>query len=342
MFAVSLRVRRFRRAALFPVLIACTLLPVVAAERPPYVYPSAPVDPGPVLVDRAILRLYPGVPPNSPADFDEKTSRDVPALIVLLPPPEKRTGAAALMCPGGSYHHITVPKALTSAQALAEEGLTVFFLVYRYGQRFPYPIPLEDGERAMRLVRANAQAWGLDPKRIGVIGMSAGGHMASWLATSPPSPASGPAAGGVDPVSRASIRPDFQCLISPVISMREDWSGTRSNFLPPGSDKALFETLSGDLRVTRTAPPAFLWHALDDRAVAATANSDRYAERLRASAVPVEYVRVPTGGHVGGYKADWGDPLKEWLRKAGCLAPAAPTVSAVSAVPAPTAPWPAR
>jgi acetyl esterase/lipase len=287
--------------------------PLASAQKvwPVYAWPTDPVVPSATApTDRQVLRLYPPKAGETPATL--RSSLETPGMEVFVPKPENATGKAIVLVPGGSYHHITASKIFTMAEMLRGQGATVFVLFYRYGTSNPCPIPLADGARAVRIVRAFAQAWKLDKAQVTMIGASAAGHMVGWLAAQG---AIGEAK-SADPIERESSKPDLVALLSPVISMREDWAGTRANTLPAGADVKVFgETYSVDMLVNKTIPPMFIWHAKDDKAVNAASNSGRLVAALEKLGVACTYSNTDTGGHVSSWNDIWGKPLLEWLRK---------------------------
>ena len=289
--------------------------------RKGFVWTTPPVEAGTTITDAQIIRLYQaGKVPHFPATALATESDDVPTIQVFLPKAGTATGASAIVCPGGSYSHLSTVQSEPVGKWLAENGITAFILRYRRyadyradGPHYLYPVPLEDGQRAIRLIRTNAKNWKLNPDRIIVMGCSAGGHLASWLATHQDKglPSS------LDPVERASTKLCAQVLLSPVSTMQADYSGTRSHFLSPEQvkDVALLKALSAESNVTPETPPAFLWHAEDDSAVGAKGNSDPYAAALNEKKIPVTYVRSAKGGHVKALIPIWSDPLLAWLQK---------------------------
>ncbi len=186
-------------------------------------------------------------------------------------------------------------------------------LEYRLPQGRPR-VPLLDAQRAIRTARANAKAWGLDPARIGIIGFSAGGHLASTAGTH--FDAGNPQA--ADPVDRESCRPDFAILVYPVVTMGAlTHGGTKANLLGRDPTPALVELFSNEKQVTARTPPMFLAHAQDDTAVAPD-NSRMLYEALVAHHVPAEYLKLASGGHgLNGYKGPmwdaWQKRSLEWL-----------------------------
>lgn len=216
------------------------------------------------------------------------------------------------------------------AQWLASLGVHVFLLDYRLGPAYHYPIPMGDAGRAVRWVRANADRFRLDPDRVGMLGFSAGGHLAATLATrfdqgQSQSP---------DPVERQSDRPDFQILIYPVISMEAPYThrASRTNLLGRNPAAAVLDSLSAEKHVTARTPPAFIVHAESDPVVA-FANSRAYADALRQAGVPVEFLAFVEGTHAFGLAAErngepgqaqlstWPAQCVKWLESRGLLAP---------------------
>jgi acetyl esterase/lipase len=207
--------------------------------------------------------------------------------------PEKPNGAAVVICPGGGYRvRVVNPEGHDIARWLNEHGITGIVLEYRLPDEKSF-VPLLDAQRALRTVRSKAVEWGCDPKRIGIAGFSAGGHLASTAATHFDSGD----AQSTDPVNRLSCRPDFAILIYPVITMGEKThAGSKGNLLgktPTPEEVGLF---SNEKQVTAQTPPTFLAHAQDDRLVPAD-NSQLFFEALQAHNVPSEYLKLPSGGH---------------------------------------------
>jgi acetyl esterase/lipase len=185
-------------------------------------------------------------------------------------------------------------------------------LKYRLGPKYHYPAEFDDVERALRYVRANAVAWSLDPKRIGIMGFSAGGHLASTAATHATTgdPKSD------DPIERVSSRPDLQVLLYPVITFTDEpnvHKGSRTNLLGPSPSPDLVLLLSNEKQVTADTPPAFLVHSTADRTVP-VANSDAYAAALMKLNLPVVYLRGNYGGHGFGLTPAWSGQCIAWLR----------------------------
>ena len=247
---------------------------------------------------------------------------DVPTLVPYLPPKESRTGAAVIVCPGGGYSHLADHEGGPVAEWLNSVGVTAFVLKYRHTARYPHPAPLQDASRAVRTVRARAAEWGLDPARVGILGFSAGGHLASTAGTH----FDAGRADAADPVERQSSRPDLMILIYPVITMREKThAGSRRNLLGADPKPELVALLSNEERVTRETPPAFVVLTVNDAGVPVE-NSLMFVEALRKAGVPFElhlYERGPHGFGLGTARGDkpadpilstWPARAADWLR----------------------------
>lgn len=226
----------------------------------------------------------------------------------------KPNGAAFVICPGGGYGGlVTGAEGHGIAQWLNGHGITGVVLEYRLpkGKAF---VPLLDAQRAIRTVRSRAAQWGIDPKRIGIIGFSAGGHLASTAGTH--FDAGDPKA--TDTIEQVSCRPDFMVLVYPVISMGEKGhAGSRNNLLGKDATPELIELFSNEKRITRETPPAFLAHALDDKVVQSD-HSRMFYEAVKANGVEAKYLELPSGGHgLNGYKGPmwdaWQSQSLEWL-----------------------------
>ena len=248
---------------------------------------------------------------------------DKPSLSIYLPPAEKATGAAVVICPGGGYGHLAVGhEGHDVAQWLNSLGVAAFMLKYRIAPRYHHPAPLQDAQRAIRTVRARAAEWQVDPKRIGILGFSAGGHLASTAGTH--FDAGNPAAD--DPIGRASCRPDFMILVYPVISFTTPYThvGSRNNLLGPKPDAKLVESLSNEKQVTPQTPPTFLVHTSGDTGVPAE-NSILFYLALRKAKVPAEMHIYEKGGHGFGLAPNdpvlstWPERCAAWLRARGLL-----------------------
>ncbi len=233
---------------------------------------------------------------------------------VTLHRPEKPNGTAIVICPGGGYGGlVTGAEGHGIAAWLSRHGITGVVLEYRLPVGRSH-VPLYDAQRAIRTTRANAITWNLDPARIGIMGFSAGGHLASTAGThfdagEPDS---------ADPVQRVSCRPDFMILVYPVITMSaQGHSGSRNNLLGKNPDAKLLDLFSNEKQVTEKTPPTFLAHAKDDKPVPPE-NSRMFYEALKAKKVPAEYLELASGGHgLNGYKGPMWDAWQErslrWL-----------------------------
>ncbi len=263
--------------------------------------------------------LWPGGAPGALG----KEDKDVPTLTPYLPDPDQATGAAIVICPGGGYSKLAPHEAGDYARFLNEAGIAGFVLKYRLGSDgYRHPCMLQDAARAVRTVRARAGEWKLDPKRIGIMGSSAGGHLTSTLLTH--FDAGKPDA--TDPVERQSSRPDLGILCYPVISLGEfGHGGTRSNLLGKDPAPELIRELSNELHVTRDTPPCFIWHTYEDGTVPVE-NSLQFAEALRKAGVPYDLHIFQKGPHgLGLGTRDWNPEKRHpwtrdcvfWLRAQG-------------------------
>ena len=229
--------------------------------------------------------------------------QDEPVLFLSRPAADLATDAAVIVCPGGGYGHLAMEKEGSKvAEWLNSFGVTAFVLRYRHSATgHQHPTPMLDGQRAIRTVRSRAAEWGLDPKKIGVMGFSAGGHLASTLGTH--FDAGNPSA--ADAIDHASSRPDFLILCYPVISFTADYThtGSRDNLLGMNPDPALVRSLSNEFQVTSETPPAFLFHTDEDHYVP-TENSIAFYLALRHAGVPAELHIYRRGGHGVGMAQD--------------------------------------
>lgn len=250
-------------------------------------------------------------PAGAPGAMGEKPS-DKPTLSIHLAPPDKANGAAVLICPGGGYGGLMMSyEGHDIARWLNEQGVAGIVVQYRVSP-YRHPAPLLDAKRAMRIVRSRAAELKLDPKRIGIIGFSAGGHVASTLGTH--FDAGDPQA--TDPIERVDCRPDFMLLVYPVITMGEKGhGGSRQNLLGPKPSQEEKDLLSNEKQVTAKTPPTFLAHSTTDRMVSIE-NSRMFYEALKAQNVSAELFELPTGDH--GLGVGHGELWAQWQAK--CLA----------------------
>lgn len=252
-----------------------------------------------------------------------KEDVDRPELRIYLPAKEKANGTAVVICPGGGYRALATDHEGTQvARWMNERGGAGFVLKYRLGNRYQHPAPLQDVQRAIRYVRVNAEKLGIGKDRVGVMGFSAGGHLASTAATH----FDDGQKDAKDAIDQQSSRPDFVILGYPVISLAESYShgGSRKALLGDKPDEKLVDLLSNERQVTSETPPTFLFHTADDSGVPVE-NSLAFFAALRKAKVPAELHVFETGPHgVGlapGSKAlsQWTALLETWLRQGGWL-----------------------
>jgi acetyl esterase/lipase len=250
-----------------------------------------------------------------------RNEKDIPTITVHLPPPEKATGAAVVICPGGGYGALMESyEGHDVAAWLNRSGVAGIVLKYRV--RCLHPAPLLDAQRALRTVRARAAEWKLDPGKVGIMGFSAGGHLASTAGTH--FDAGDPKAS--DPVEKAGCRPDFMVLVYPVITMGpKSHGGSRANLLGPNPAPDLVDLLSNEKQVTDRTPPTFLVHSKTD-ALVSVENSAMFHEALKAHKVPAEFLELPEGAHgLGCGKGDlwaaWQDRCLQWMKSRGLARP---------------------
>ncbi len=260
------------------------------------------------------IPLWPdGAVPNAVG----KEPQDIPTITPFPASKETATGAAIVVFPGGGYSHLSdVKEGSDVAKWLNSLGITAFVLKYRLGMRYHHPNPLLDAARAVRTVRARAKEWGVDPKRIGILGFSAGGHLASTLGTH----FDAGKRDAKDEIESVSSRPDLMVLVYPVITMGElTHQGSKLNLLDKGPSPELVKLYSNELQVTKDTPPTFLVHAMTDTAVPVE-NSLMFAVALRKAKVPFEMHIYEQGPHGFGLAptnavlATWTDRCADWLR----------------------------
>jgi acetyl esterase/lipase len=289
----------------------------------------------PLATAQAIVPLYAGTIPNSIAtDQQEKTitlpnggirvSNVVqPALQVFRPAKDKANGTAVIICPGGGYVRLSMDHEGTDvAKRLNEMGITAFVLKYRLPndqtQVDKTTAPLQDAQQALRLVRQRAAEYGLNPTRVGIMGFSAGGHLAAAAGTHGPKDQEGMA-------SATPSNPNFLVLIYPVISFTEGLAhpGSRQALLGDAPTAEQLALYSNEQQVKAQTPPTFLVHAQDDKTVPVL-NSVRFYEACVRQGVPAEMHLYPRGGHGFGLnnattKDQWMDRLQNWLDANGWL-----------------------
>ena len=255
------------------------------------------------------LKLWP--PDKAPNGDGTFSSSDAKITVHLAKEPN---GAAIVICPGGGYGGlVTGAEGHGIAQWLNSHGITGVVLEYRLpaGRSF---VPLLDAQRAIQIVRAHSKEWKVEADRIGIMGFSAGGHLASTAATH----FHDGDATATDPQEQLSCRPDFAVLVYPVVTMGEKThGGSRTNLLGPNPTPELIELFSNEKQVTEKTPPMFLTHAVDDAPVPCE-NSKALYEALQKAGIASKYLELPSGGHgLNGYKGPmwdaWQKQSLEWL-----------------------------
>lgn len=253
------------------------------------------------------LNIVPLWPDGAPGALGTAEA-DVPVLAVMPAPEATATGVGVIVCPGGGYGHLAIDyEGVEVGEWLIRHGISAFVLRYRVAP-YRHPLPLQDAQRALRLVRAHADEWRVDPARLGILGFSAGGHLASTTGTHFNSGNPDIA----DPVERLSCRPDFMVLIYPVITFKPPFghAGSGQNLLGADPDPALMSLLSNDEQVSKDTPPAFLVASSEDTGVPME-NSMQFYMALRHAGVPAEIHVFAFGPH--GFGMGKGDPaLTAW------------------------------
>lgn len=277
------------------------------------------------LAQNYVLKVWPNGAPNDngmkePEEkFEGQRVRKVSVaeMYVYLPKKEINTGAAVVICPGGGYGILAMDhEGYDMAKWLAEKGVAGIVLKYRlpYGH---HEIPSGDARQAMRVVRAKAPEWGINPSKIGIAGSSAGGHLASTVGTRFDTGNKTSA----DPVEQTSCRPDFMLLLYPVITFNESFGhmGSRQNLIGAGNDWKMVEKYSNELHVSAETPPTFLVLADNDKGVVPR-NSIEFYMALKKNNIPAEMHIFAEGGHGFGMRktnipADgWPDLFYNWLK----------------------------
>ena len=275
--------------------------------------------PGPILQDPQTIPLWQDRAPGATGDAAE----DIPTLTIYMPPNTTGPMTAVIVAPGGGYRALSMNKeGRGPANYLNTLGIAAFVLKYRLGPKYHHPVELGDMQRAIRTLRSRAIEWHLDPALIGVMGFSAGGHLASTAATH----FDRGNATAADPIERAGSRPDFAVLAYPVITLTEAWThqGSKTNLLGEKPDQALARTLSSETQVTSETPPTFLFHTNADTTVPVE-NSIHYFLALRKAGVPAEMHVFKDGAHGAGMPmqdpalSEWPKVLANWLRASGFL-----------------------
>jgi acetyl esterase/lipase len=282
------------------------------------------------MAQNEVINLWPDgkIPNFKESDVVEKSVSDasgilrisgvtVPSITAFIAPKEKATGAAVLICPGGGYGILAAShEGSDFAKWFNDRGISAFVLKYRLpnekAMTNQHEVPLMDAMEAMKLIRQNAKKWNIDSNKIGVMGFSAGGHLAATLSTH------------YNMGERASeeAKPNFSMLIYPVISLAPSIShgGSRDNLLGPYKSDELIKYYSNELQVSAKTPPAFLVHAMDDGAVPVE-NSIEYYLALKKFKTSAEMHLYPVGGHGYGFRtegkgslANWPAAMEGWLK----------------------------
>ncbi len=232
--------------------------------------------------------------PNGAPGALGTSSNDIPTLTPYLADPTNATGAAMVICPGGGYEHLSAREGNDYALWLNQYGVTCFVLKYRLGTSgYHHPAMLQDASRAVRIVRARAEEWKIDPKRVGIMGSSAGGHLAATLMTHFDLGNSN----AEDVIERQSSRPDIGVLCYPVITMGlYAHRGSKIALLGTNATPELVQLLSAELQVTHATPPCFLFTTYEDRTVPME-NTLMFAAALRKNDVPFALNVYQKGGH---------------------------------------------
>jgi acetyl esterase/lipase len=279
-------------------LIPCALLGAALAQQP------APPE---ILQEPQTIALWNGRAPGARGDRDD----DTPTITVYMPPDTTGPMTAVVIAPGGSYQRLSSNKeGRLPAAFLNSLGIAAFVLRYRLGPQYHHPIELGDAQRAIRTLRARAAEWHIAPNRIGIMGFSAGGHLAATASTQ----FDGGSADAADPIDRVGCRPDFAILGYPVISFVEPWAHqlSKRNLLGDAPDPELARRMSAETRVTRDTPPTFIYHTYPDTTVPVE-NAVAYFLALRRAGVPAEMHIFRDGRHGTGLAMQEG-PLAEWPR----------------------------
>ena len=271
-----------------------------------------------------IINLYPGSIPNAKQtelkDIPENPSEGLvrrvitPTLQMFLPEKENASGAAIVICPGGGYSVIVYEgEGISIAKEFAKKGVAAFILKYRLPndsfQVNKTIAPLQDAQQAIKMVRDSASGWGVDVKKVGIMGFSAGGHVASTEATHFNKAL-------IVNKSNTNLRPDFQILVYPVISMQDSLAhkGSRTQLLGSNPSKETIDLYSNELQIDKNSPPAYITQAADDKVVDVD-NSIIYFEKLRHHKVPVEMHIYEKGNHGFVFRhPGWMEPLFEWMQ----------------------------
>lgn len=284
-----------------------------------------------VSMAQEVIKLYPTKIPNEIAGPDTEhvdnngriSEISRPTLTIYLPPKEKANGTAVIICPGGAYAIVSsIHEGAEVAEQFNKAGVAAVVLKYRLPSdkimQDKTIGPLQDAQQAMKTIRQRAKEWNVDPNKIGVLGFSAGGHLASTLGTHFQKPL-------IDNAENISLRPDFMILLYPVISLTDSLThmGSRNNLIGKSPSPELIKAYSNDLQVTNNTPPTFIVHAGDDGGVKVE-NSLQFYTALKRHGVPAELFIYPKGGHGFGLinktsPDRWIDRCYDWMKSNGWL-----------------------
>ncbi|WP_207532142.1 alpha/beta hydrolase [Desertivirga arenae] len=284
---------------------------------------------------QTVIPLYPGKIPNAIEGPDEELKNinntgqvryekvSKPGLEIFLPKKNKSMGAAVVIIPGGGYRHLSYSHEGTNIAAeFNKMGIAAFVLKYRLPSDKTMPDksvgPLQDAQQAIKTVRSRAREWGIDTGKVGIVGFSAGGHLASTAGTHFNKAV-------IDNKENINLRPDFMVLVYPVISLSETLmhKGSRDNLIGTSPSAELTRLYSNELQVSPQTPPTMLIHAGDDKTVKVQ-NSIRFYEALLQNNVSAEMHIYPKGGHGFGLAQDrapdhWTDRVENWLKGLGFI-----------------------
>lgn len=248
--------------------------------------------------------------------------KDQPKFIIWLPEAEKAVGCGVVVCPGGGYGGLAMDhEGKQIGEWLNSFGVAAFICDYRHkGKGYQHPQPLNDAQRAIRTVRARAAEFGVKPDRIGILGFSAGGHLASTALTH----FDAGKADSSDPIEKASCRPDFGVLCYPVIAFDQPFThkGSQKNLLGENAPPELVASLSNEKQVTKDTPPTFLWHTYEDKGVPPQNSIEFYSAMIR-NGVPGELHVYEKGAHGVGLgkqlsaTGDWSNACRRWIESRG-------------------------
>ncbi|WAC10198.1 alpha/beta hydrolase [Dyadobacter pollutisoli] len=282
-----------------------------------------------------VINLWPDgkIPNFKSSSVEEKSVTDasgilrisgvtVPTIAAYIAPKETATGAAVMICPGGGYGILAAShEGSDFAKWFNDRGISAFVLKYRLpnekAMTHQHEVPLMDAMQGMKLIRQNAAKWNIDLNKIGVMGFSAGGHLAATLSTHY----------NMGEKASKDAKPDFSILLYPVISLQPSIAhgGSRDNLLGPDKSEELIKYYSNELQVSDQTPPAFLVHAMDDTGVPVE-NSIQYYLALKNKKIPAEMHLYPKGGHGYGMRtegkgslANWPAAMEGWLKSLGYM-----------------------